>query len=104
MANSFGGNPVILDTVWTSGTIPAALTSMFNQAFSLIKLVNPAAAGDEVKITDINGNVLFDEFAAVAHQDVVLWDAATAGKKYEFKRGLWVLVTLTATDKLYLWK
>lgn len=104
MANLFNGSPVILDTAWTAGTIPAALTAMFIQEFSLIKLVNPAAAGDEVKITDINGNILFDEFASVAHQDVVLWDAATAGRKYVFKHGLWVLLTLTATDKVYLWK
>jgi hypothetical protein len=104
MANSFGGSPVILDTVWTAGTIPAALTAMFNQAFRLIKWVNPSTAGDECKITDINGNVLFDEFAVAAHQDVVLWDASVSGKVYQFKNGGWVLATLTAGGKLYLWK
>jgi hypothetical protein len=105
MANAFNQNPMILDTTWTAGTIPAALTAITSpQAFSLIKLVNPAAAGDEVKITDINGNVLFDEFASVIHQDVVLWDASNGGKKYVLKQGLWVLLTLTAGDKLYLWR
>jgi hypothetical protein len=104
MANLFTQNPVILDTVWTTGTIPAALIAMFNQQFSLIKWVNPTAAGDECKITDINSLVLFDEFAEVAHKDVVLWDASVGGKKYQFKNGGWVLATLTAGGKLYLWK
>jgi hypothetical protein len=108
MANLFNQNPMILDTVWTSGTIPAALTALTSwQDFSLIKLVNPAAAGDECKITDASAGtfVLFDEFAVAAHQDVVLWDAAAqGGKKYSFKKGLWVLATLTATDKVYLWR
>lgn len=107
MSNLFKQTPMILDTVWTSGSMPAALTdpTAGPHLFSLIKLVNPAAAGDEVKITDFGGNVLFDEFASVAHLDVVLWDAASqGGKKYQFKQGLWILATLTAGDKLYLWK
>jgi hypothetical protein len=107
MANLFTQNPVILDTVWTAGTIPAALTAMFNQQFGLIKWVNPTAAGDECKITDASSAgpfVLFDEFAVAAHQDVVLWDASVSGKVYQFKNGGWVLATLTAGGKLYLWK
>lgn len=106
MANSYTGNPIILDTVWTSGTIPAALAALTSaQLFSLIKWVNPTAAGDECKITDLGGNVLFDEFADVAHKDVVLWDAATAGRKYQLKEGgKWILATLTAGGKLYLYK
>lgn len=104
MANLYTQNPIILDTVWTTSTIPAAITAMFNHQFSLIKLVNPAAAGDEAKFTDGFGLVLFDEFASVAHQDVVLWNAATEGKKYQFKDRLWVLATLTAGDKVYMWR
>lgn len=108
MANLFTQNPIILDTVWTSGTIPAALTALSSgnpQAFSLIKWVNPATAGDECKITDASAGtfVLFDEFCAVAHQDVILWDAAQMGKKYVLKQGLWVLATLTS-GKVYLYK
>ena len=105
MSNAFTQNPMILDTVWTAGTIPAALSGLTSwQDFSLIKWVNPAAAGDECKLTDINSNVLFDEFASVAHQDVVLWDAAQMGHKYSFKKGQWVLATLTAGGKLYLYR
>src|SRR5690349_13514317 len=104
MANLFTQNPMILDTVWTSGTIPAALTALTSwQDFSLIKLVNPSAAGQEVQITDINSKVLFDEFSVAANQDVVLWDAAAmGGKKYSLKKGLWVL-TVLGGGKLYLW-
>jgi len=106
MPNVFNQNPMILDTVWTAGTIPAGLSGLTSwQDFSLIKWVNPTAAGDECKLTDINSNVLFDEFAVAAHQDVVLWDAAAnGGHKYSFKKGQWLLVTLTAGGKLYLWR
>lgn len=105
MANLFAQNPVILDTVWTAGSIPAALTAMFNQAFRFIKLVNPTTIGDEVKITDASSSplILFDEFAVAAHQDIELWNYEKAGKLYQFKNGLWVLATLTS-GKVYLYK
>lgn len=106
MANTFTQNPFILDTVWTSGTIPAGLTAATApHVFSLIKWVNPATAGDECKITDASAGtfVLFDEFCDVAHKDVVLWDSSLAGRKYVFKQGLWVLATLTS-GKVYLYK
>lgn len=108
MSNLFNQNPMILDTVWTAGAIPAGLSGLTSwQDFSLIKWVNPTAAGDECKIIDASAGafVLFDEFAVVAHQDVILWDAAAqGGKKYSFKKGLWVLATLTAGGKLYLYR
>lgn len=106
MANLFTQNPIILDTTWTSGTIPAALTALTSwQDFSVIKWVNPAAAGDECKITDASAGtfILFDEFCSVAHQDVLLWDAGQMGRKYSFKKGLWVLATLTS-GKVELWR
>jgi hypothetical protein len=109
VSNVFSQNPIIIDTVWTTGTIPAALTALTSpEAFSLIKFVNPAAAGNECKITDGAGNVLFDEFASAIGLDVTLWDASVGGKKYVFKQGLWVVATLggvtATTSRLFLWK
>lgn len=99
MANLFNQNPIILDTTWTSGTIPAALTALTSwQDFSVIKWVNPGTVGDECKITDASAGtfILFDEFCDLIHQTKILWDAAVMGHKYSFKKGLWVLATLTS--------
>ncbi len=104
MANAFNANPMVLDTVWTAGTIPAALTAITSpQRFKLIKWVNPTTIGHELKLIDASAgaNVLFDEFASVAQQPVVLWD--NPGNPYVFKQGLWVLLTL-ASGKLYLYR
>lgn len=106
MSNLFTQNPMILDTVWTAGTIPAALTGLTSwQDFSVIKWIGNTTAADECKITDINGNVLFDEVIVAANVglDIVLWDTAVMGHKYSLKKGLWVLVTLTH-GKVYLYR
>jgi hypothetical protein len=105
MANLFTQNPIILDTVWTAGTIPAALAALASgnpQRSRMIKWVNPVTpATDEITITDINGKVLFDEFCSVAHQDVVLWD--NPANPYVLKQSQWVL-TVLGSGKLYLWR
>jgi hypothetical protein len=109
MANLFGTNgvavnPFVLDTPWTAGTIPAALTALAGaapQRFRRIVWTAPAATTDTLVITDINGNILFNEKCSVANQDVVLWDNNT--NPYTFKQSLWVLTTL-GSGKLMLWK
>lgn len=104
MANIFNANPMILDTVWTSGTMPAAFLALTNpQRFRLIKWIGNSAAADECKITDLGGNVLFDEVIVAGNVglDIVLWD--TPGDPYVFKQNGWILTTLTH-GKLWLWK
>lgn len=103
MANVFAQNPIIVDTAWTAGTIPAALTSQAGngpQLFSKIVWTGGTAA-DVLTITDINGNVIFSEVCPVTGQDVVLWD--NNGKKFPLKQSQWV-VTAIPHGKLLLYK
>lgn len=103
MANVFSGTPIVVDTAWTTGTIPPALTAQAGngpQAFSKIVWTGGTAA-DVLTITDINGNVLFNEVCPVTGQDMVLWD--NNGKKYTLKQSQWV-VSAIPHGKLLLYK
>lgn len=109
MANLFGTNgialnPFVLDTPWTAGTIPPALTALAGaapQRFRRIVWTAPVTAGDALVITDINGSILFNEKCSLANQDVVLWD--NNANPYTFKQSQWVLTTI-ASGKLLLYK
>lgn len=93
MSNVFTQNPIIVDTAWTTGTIPAALTNIAGggpQQFTKIVWTGGTAA-DVLTITDAAGNVLFSEVCPVTGQDVVLWDSK---KKYIFKQSLWVVSSI----------
>lgn len=99
MANIFSQNPFSVDTSWTTGTIPAALTAQANngpQHFRRIVWTNPTTAGDQLTITDAGGNVLFDVRCATAKQDVVLWQ--NSDDPFKFKQSQWVVSTLTANS------
>lgn len=101
-ANGNPANPIIIDTAF--GSVPAALTAIAGsgpQRFRLIRWVNPSSAGQECKITDGAGNVLFDEFASAPNVDVTLWD--NPGNPYVLKQSNWLVPTLGG-GKLYLWK
>jgi hypothetical protein len=104
MANLFNQNPFILDTVWTSGTIPAALQSTTRSADQFRQIVwdAPAAAGDQVVITDLNGEVVLEATATAADVPVLLWSEAS-GRMFTLKFGKWVLATLSS-GKLYMLK
>lgn len=106
MANAFNQNPMILDTVWSSGTIPAALTALSSgnpQAFTKIVWQGGTLA-DTIVITDASAGTftLFSDTCPATGQDVVLWQNSN-GKKYTFKQGLWVLKTM-AHGQLLLYK
>lgn len=95
MANIFSQNPFVVDTTWTTGTIPAGLTAVAGggpQAFTKIVWTGGTAA-DVCTITDAFGNLLFNEVCPVTGQDMVLWDSA-GGKKYTFKQSLWVVSSI----------
>lgn len=92
MANIFTQNPMIVDTAWTTGTIPAALTAELNngpQAFKKI-VWEGGTALDVVTITDAGGNILFNQECPVTGQDVLLWESGN-GAKYTFKQSKWVV-------------
>jgi hypothetical protein len=103
MANVFTGNPFVVDTAWTAGTIPAGLTAQSgNGPQTFRKIVwSGGTAADVLTITDINGNVLFSEVCPVTGQDVVLWD--NNATKYTLKQSQWV-VTSIPHGKLLLYK
>ena len=102
MANKFNNgtagiaiNPISVDTAWTAGTIPAALTGIAGggpQRFRLIKWVGPTTAAHVCSIQDINGNQLLKGVCAVANQEVVLWD--NPGNPYVLKQSQWVVDTI----------
>jgi|ERR1700704_762968 len=105
MANVFNANPMVLDTTWTAGTIPAALTALSANPQAFMRIVwTGATAGDTLVITDASAaaNVLFSEACPVTNQPVTLWQNSE-GKKYTFKQSLWVLLT-KPTGKLLLYK
>lgn len=104
-SNGFAVNPIVIDTVWTAGTIPADLTTISSggpQRFRRIVWTNPITpATDTLVIQDISGNTLFSEVCAVAHQDIVLWDNSRS--PYAMKQGQWVVSTI-GSGKLLLYK
>jgi hypothetical protein len=102
MANYYG-RPLLLDTVWTAGTIPAALkpptsasdvTNLRNNSIDAKRIVwvGEAAAGDLCTITDINGNVILTAKASASIGDQVIYDRDRFPLK--LKQGGWVLSTL----------
>lgn len=104
MANVFNQNPMQIDTVWTTGTIPAALTAEANngpQSFNRI-VWEGGTLGDTIVITDAGGNALFNDACPVTNQAVILWQNSN-GKKYTFKQSKWVVSTM-AHGKLLLYK
>jgi len=95
-------NPIVIDTAFAA--VPAALTAIAQggrQAFKRIVWTVPAATTDTLSITDINGNVLFNEKCSVAGQDVLLWDDAV--NPYLFKQSQWLVPTI-GSGKLLLYK
>lgn len=101
MANAFNQDPMVLDTVWTAGSMPAAFLALTSpQQFSRIVWEGGTAA-DVIIITDINGNVIFTDTCPVTGQDVVLWD--NNGKKKIMKQNGWIL-TQMPHGKLLLFK
>jgi hypothetical protein len=102
MANYYG-RPLVLDTVWTAGTIPAALkpptgpsdtTNTRNNTIDAKRIVwvGQAAATDTVVITDINSNVILTAKASASVGDQTLYDRDRFPLK--LKMGGWVLSTL----------
>lgn len=105
MSNLFTQDPLILDTIWTANSIPAALTngSVPNQTFRRAvwenSIFNSPTA--ECVIQDINGNVILSAYAG--DFQTVLWDAGVTRKSLLLKTGHWVLARLD-TGKLYLYR
>ena len=114
MANTFTQNPFILDTDWTTSTIPSAIaipaatdstlgTPGAAQSFRYIVWEAPATAGDTVTVTDYNGNIILFGECAVAKQSVVLWDAGATRQTLNLKNGRWILSQISS-GKLYMYK
>lgn len=68
MGNVFVGTP----PVWTIDTASSTPVSTDTLRIDSIKWVpgTAGAAGDECKVTDAAGNVIFDEFATGAEEDL----------------------------------
>ena len=109
--SNFYGNPMVLDTVWTAGTIPAALkpptgpgdtTNLRNSATEVKRMewFSPSNVGDQMIITDINGNVIMQAKCEAIGVSQVLWSPGRPALL--LKMGGWVLSTLT-TGKLMVW-
>jgi hypothetical protein len=104
MANVFTSNPMVLDTVWTATTIPAALLSPTAAASTSpparnaplnvkrIEWYGPASTSDSAVITDINGNVILEGTCETALVSQVLW--SSGNPTLPLKMGGWVLKTL----------
>lgn len=92
MANVFSGTPFQVDTAWTTGTIPAALTADLNNSPHAFKRIiwEGGTAADVATITDAGGNLLFTAICPVTGQDVIFWDSG-GGAKYTFKQSKWVV-------------
>jgi len=102
MANYYG-NPLVLDTVWTNNTIPAALkpptgpgdtTNIRNSATEAkrIEWFAPTTVGHTMQITDINGNVIITAACETANVSQVLWSPGRPALL--LKMGGWVLSSL----------
>jgi len=105
MAN-FYGRPMVLDTVWTAGTIPAALkpptgpadtTNTRNNAVAATLIIwHGSTAAGSVSIQDINGNVLAQQTIPTSSlqigQDVIVY--SNSRNPLKLKQGGWVLATL----------
>ncbi len=105
MANSFTQNPIILDTTWNSGSMPAGVTDGTKSPaqFRKIVWVGATTAGHTVVFTDLAGNVILTETASnTPNADIVLWSEAS-GRPFTMKTAQWILSTL-ASGKVYLYK
>lgn len=104
MANIFTSRPYIIDTAWDSSTIPAELTDNGSaQTFHRIIWLNPATAGDQVIITDVNDNIILTATCDVADKQQILWDAGNAGMPMLLPYGKWIVSTIDS-GQLYLYK
>jgi hypothetical protein len=97
---------MVLDTVWTAGTIPAALkpptgpsdtTNTRNNPIGATLVIWHAAVAGSVSIQDINGNIIAEQTVPAASpqigQDVVIY--SNSRNPLKLKMGGWVLATLT---------
>jgi hypothetical protein len=106
MANAFGTgavavNPIVVDTAWAVGAIPAALTAIAPggpQWFRRIVWTGATAAGTLV-VADINSNVLFTEICPVTGQDIVLWQ--NDASPYKMKQSNWAVTTISSGKLLF---
>ena len=97
MSNLFNQNPFVLDTVWTTTTIPDDLTDLSENGggspdeFRRIVWMG-GTAGDNIVFTDANDLAILKGYCPVTNQEVVLWE--NGRNRFVMKQGLWVLKTM----------
>jgi hypothetical protein len=90
-----------LDTAWTSGTVPAALTAKASPVEAYhIEFTATAAGG--FTITDLNGNILLT-FVAPTTGTVVAYDNSKQALKLPMG-GRWILSAISGTGgQVQIW-